>query len=71
MTGVIGASVPKHAAVVGDSGSVFATVHTARGMISARAPERAPRVATVMIALMGPPFDDDVKGITGENISFK
>lgn len=65
MTGVIGASVPKHATAGGVSGSVFATVLTVRGIISARASERALRVATVMLALMGPRFDDDIKGITG------
>ena len=54
MTGVTGAHATRLVAVARHTGSVFASVHMARGMISVRDPETAPRVVTAILALMGP-----------------
>lgn len=56
MTGVTGVNVTKLVAVARPTGSVFASVHMARGMTSARGPETAPRVVTATLALMDPPL---------------
>ena len=54
VTGVIGAHVARLVAVARHTGSVFASVHMARDMISVRGPETAPRLVTAILALMGP-----------------
>lgn len=54
MTGVTGANATKRAAVARHTRSDFASVHMARGMISVRGPETAPKVVTAILALMDP-----------------
>ena len=52
--GVTGACAPKLVTVARHTGSVSATAHMAKGMKSARGPERAPRVVTAIPAQMDP-----------------
>ena len=52
--GATGACVPRLVTVARHTGSVSANVHMARGMKSAKGPERAPRVVTAMLAPMDP-----------------
>jgi len=52
--GATGACAPKLVTVARHTGSVSANVHMARGMRSARGPERAPRVVTAILAPMDP-----------------
>ena len=54
VTGVTGANATELAAVARHTGSVFASVHMARNMTTARDPETAPRVVTAILALMDP-----------------
>ena len=64
VTGVTGANALRPVAVGNNSGSDFATARTAKGIASARGPERAHKRATAMRARMAPLFDDVFKGIT-------
>lgn len=62
VTGVTGANALRPVAVGNNSGSDFATARTAKGIASARGPERAHKRATAMRARMAPLFDDVFKG---------
>lgn len=64
VTGVTGANALGPVAVGNNSGSDFATAHTAKGIASARGPERAHKRATAMRARMVPLFDDLFIGLT-------
>ena len=68
VTGVTGANALRPVAVGNNSGSDFATARTAKGIASARGPERAHKRATVMRARMAPLFDDVFKGITRNTV---
>ena len=62
--GATGANAPRRAVVGGNSGSDFVTVRMARGITSARDPERAHRHVTAMSAQLVPPFDSVSEGTT-------
>lgn len=62
--GVTGANALRPVAVGNNSGSDFATARTAKGIASARGPERAHKRATAMRARMVPLFDKVFVGIT-------
>ena len=68
VTGVTGANALRPVAVGNNSGSDFATARTAKGIASARGPERAHKRATAMRARMVPLFDDVFEGITRNTV---
>ena len=67
-TGVTGANALRPVAVGNNSGSDFATARTAKGIASARGPERAHKRVTAMRARMVPLFDDVFVGITRKTV---